>query len=526
MQPGCPGRQHRPPSPGRAAGCLLQRCHLQPVHLCQGAWQGLARVAAPYPGDAACALLPSSRRWRADCREIVCKPERRNPCRQLRRAPAACLAARHTCICRGRQAAELLCVQALRWEEVATSAPQAPVASEGLSLLAVPSQGALLAFGGYNGRYHSSVQMLWPGGPPCAGTAGAAAAAALWACMAGCSPTGPAEHLPAWQGHVHSAHLLQAAGLLGPGHPSWQLAAGSSGAHWLRLCGRRAARTAGSSGHPRARTCARASCRGAAPTAQPALGPKPKTLPQGVQARGGGAFHSVSERGRQRRRAQPREWPCSRQGPCPPLAWPCSPALSCTCAWPPRACWRLLALRRPSAWGCIPEAATPSDCLRTAPAGLSVYLWPRWLGPDRPGACAGLRADSRGMSRVSSLGGEGSKVLALETELEAARREVAAAKQGAAMELALLRHQLAGVQQALADAEAVRRTGSPLSPSEAALHVCSSCETSWPACSRPWQTQRRCAAQGRCCHPTGAALHCVAAALCKYRAAGRQGCAG
>ena len=59
------------------------------------------------------------------------------------------------------------------------------------------------------------------------------------------------------------------------------------------------------------------------------------------------------------------------------------------------------------------------------------------------------------MSRVSSLGGESSKVLALETELDAARREVAAAKQAAAMELALLRHQLAGVQQALADAEKV-----------------------------------------------------------------------
>ena len=48
-------------------------------------------------------------------------------------------------------------------------------------------------------------------------------------------------------------------------------------------------------------------------------------------------------------------------------------------------------------------------------------------------------------------------MLALETELEAARREVAAAKQGAAMELALLRHQLAGVQQALADTEQVSR---------------------------------------------------------------------
>ena len=41
------------------------------------------------------------------------------------------------------------------------------MASEGLSLLALPTQGALLAFGGYNGRYHSSVQMLWPGMVAC-----------------------------------------------------------------------------------------------------------------------------------------------------------------------------------------------------------------------------------------------------------------------------------------------------------------------------------------------------------------------
>ena len=37
------------------------------------------------------------------------------------------------------------------------------MASEGLSLLAVPSQGSLLAFGGYNGRYHSTVQLFRPG---------------------------------------------------------------------------------------------------------------------------------------------------------------------------------------------------------------------------------------------------------------------------------------------------------------------------------------------------------------------------
>ena len=63
------------------------------------------------------------------------------------------------------------------------------------------------------------------------------------------------------------------------------------------------------------------------------------------------------------------------------------------------------------------------------------------------------------MSRVSSLGVEGSRITALETELEAARREVAAAKESAAMEVVVLRHQLAGVQQALSEAEQVHTCG-------------------------------------------------------------------
>ena len=61
-------------------------------------------------------------------------------------------------------------VQALHWEEVASSSPRDSVASEGLSLLAVPSQGCLLAFGGYNGRYHSNVQLFRPGAAPKAAT--------------------------------------------------------------------------------------------------------------------------------------------------------------------------------------------------------------------------------------------------------------------------------------------------------------------------------------------------------------------
>ena len=76
------------------------------------------------------------------------------------------------------------------------------------------------------------------------------------------------------------------------------------------------------------------------------------------------------------------------------------------------------------------------------------------MAPDKSSkmdSCA-----ERGMSRVSSLGVEGSRITALETELESARREVAAAKESAAMELVVLRHQLAGVQAALSEAEQVQ----------------------------------------------------------------------
>ncbi|KAK9808467.1 hypothetical protein WJX73_009555 [Symbiochloris irregularis] len=50
----------------------------------------------------------------------------------------------------------------LRWEAVATSALRDPVASEGLSLLAAPAVGCLVAFGGYNGKYHNSVATFRP----------------------------------------------------------------------------------------------------------------------------------------------------------------------------------------------------------------------------------------------------------------------------------------------------------------------------------------------------------------------------
>lgn len=51
----------------------------------------------------------------------------------------------------------------LAWAPVATAEPRSAIASEGLSLLAAPAAGALVAFGGYNGRYHNTVQVFRPG---------------------------------------------------------------------------------------------------------------------------------------------------------------------------------------------------------------------------------------------------------------------------------------------------------------------------------------------------------------------------
>ena len=52
---------------------------------------------------------------------------------------------------------------ALRWRAVATSEPRASIASEGLSITSLPTLGLLLAFGGYNGKYHNEVQVFRPG---------------------------------------------------------------------------------------------------------------------------------------------------------------------------------------------------------------------------------------------------------------------------------------------------------------------------------------------------------------------------
>ena len=46
---------------------------------------------------------------------------------------------------------------------MAIAEPRSAIASEGLSLVAARGPGALVAYGGYNGRYHSSVNVFRPG---------------------------------------------------------------------------------------------------------------------------------------------------------------------------------------------------------------------------------------------------------------------------------------------------------------------------------------------------------------------------
>lgn len=54
----------------------------------------------------------------------------------------------------------------LAWSAVAKAETRSAIASEGLSLTTVRSAGALLAFGGYNGKYHNSAQVFRPGENP------------------------------------------------------------------------------------------------------------------------------------------------------------------------------------------------------------------------------------------------------------------------------------------------------------------------------------------------------------------------
>ena len=54
----------------------------------------------------------------------------------------------------------------LRWSHVVDVEPRSALASEGLSLLAVPEAGILVSFGGYNGKYYNSVHLFKPGAAP------------------------------------------------------------------------------------------------------------------------------------------------------------------------------------------------------------------------------------------------------------------------------------------------------------------------------------------------------------------------
>ena len=52
---------------------------------------------------------------------------------------------------------------ALKWETVTNADnKRSPVASEGMCILPLPTQGALVAFGGYNGKYHNDVHVFKP----------------------------------------------------------------------------------------------------------------------------------------------------------------------------------------------------------------------------------------------------------------------------------------------------------------------------------------------------------------------------
>lgn len=52
--------------------------------------------------------------------------------------------------------------QPLEWTLIGNTPPESAIASEGLSLLCVPVSGCLLAFGGYNGKYHSAIHVYRP----------------------------------------------------------------------------------------------------------------------------------------------------------------------------------------------------------------------------------------------------------------------------------------------------------------------------------------------------------------------------
>lgn len=51
----------------------------------------------------------------------------------------------------------------LTWSTVSQAAPRSAIVSEGLIVEAIPYARCLLSFGGYNGRYQSTLQIFKPG---------------------------------------------------------------------------------------------------------------------------------------------------------------------------------------------------------------------------------------------------------------------------------------------------------------------------------------------------------------------------
>ena len=51
----------------------------------------------------------------------------------------------------------------LTWSTVSQAEPRSAIVSEGLIVAAIPYARCLVSFGGYNGKYHSSLQIFKPG---------------------------------------------------------------------------------------------------------------------------------------------------------------------------------------------------------------------------------------------------------------------------------------------------------------------------------------------------------------------------
>ena len=51
----------------------------------------------------------------------------------------------------------------MTWSTVSQAEPRSAIVSEGLTVEAIPYARCLLSFGGYNGKYQSTLQILKPG---------------------------------------------------------------------------------------------------------------------------------------------------------------------------------------------------------------------------------------------------------------------------------------------------------------------------------------------------------------------------